>query len=392
MDSGPVIGRVSHNLRGSETLEVRDRSVRRLTALEQSASTARVLNLVAAHRANPSDLTLVEKPFFQNRILNHSLIVKHRVRPHEREMFNRPVSNVTKIMAPIDGKELRLGARFLMVGQKDFEAAADEVFGGALRPGQRDRDVLDLLDGLPSLDPFLLREMLRINGFEPARAYFAISDADIQRMYDFVRSEVMALVTMSSAQGGGNQAAAKLADKLLSTSVDSAFEPLKETLRLSDKDYHDGIFCWRGFLYYKWVLRDLTPRLAEVLAELSAIHPRGTMTPEAREYLPGARRRIAAAVSKAADDVDGMLGVYDNAYRSLTLDGQPTAFRDFLLAAPSMFMKLGEQCGGIQHIVSFWAFRFPKRASVDPEELMDIFLDFEDGLTFSSNDDRRLSV
>jgi hypothetical protein len=354
-----------------------------LSALAESASTARVLNLVAAHRQNANDTSLVEQPFFQNRILNQSIIVKHRVRPHELDLFAKPRTNVTKIMAPIDGKDLRLGARFLMTGQKDFDRVADEVFGGALRTGQRDRDVLDILDGLPSLDPFLLREAMRMNGFDPARPYFAISDADIQRMYDFVRSELMALVTLSSASGGGNQAAARLVEKLLSSNVDSSFALLKETLRLSDKDYHDGIFCWRGFLYYKWVIQDLTPQIALVLAGLSAIRPRGQVSPEAREYIPAGKRRLIAAVTKAVEGIDGMLSVYDNAYRSLTLDGQPTGFRDFLLAAPSMFMKLGEQCGGIQHIVSFWNFRFPPRAvPIDADELMDIMLDFEDGLSF----------
>ena len=38
-------------------------------------------------------------------------------------------------------------------------------------------------------------------------------------------------------------------EKLLSNSVDDSFGPLKETLKLSDKDYQDGVFCWRGFLY-----------------------------------------------------------------------------------------------------------------------------------------------
>jgi len=68
--------------------------------------------------------------------------------------------------------------------------------------------------------------------------------------------------------------------------------------------------------------------------------------------------------------------------QTLTLDGQPTAFRDFLLAAPSMFMSLGEQSGAVQHIVIFWQYRFlaGRRATISPEELMDIFLDFEDGL------------
>ena len=35
------------------------------------------------------------------------------------------------------------------------------------------------------------------------------------------------------------------------------------TLRLRDKDYHDGIFCWQGFPFYQWVIPELTPKLAE---------------------------------------------------------------------------------------------------------------------------------
>ena len=84
-----------------------------------------------------------------------------------------------------------------------------------------------------------------------------------------------------------------------------------------------------------------------------------------------------------------MLSVYDDAYSSLTVDGRPTAFRDFLLAAPDMFMSLGEQSGAVQHIASFWRFRFPlgRRVAVSPDELMDIFMDFEDGLQCVTNPD-----
>jgi hypothetical protein len=362
---------------------VTDRSIRSLIALEQSASTARVLNLVATHRRLPGDETLEAQPFFQNKLLNHGLVVKHRVRPHEQELFYRPVATVTKVMAPIDGNDLRCGARYLMMGQKDFDQAAEAMFGDLLKPGAPDRVVLDLINELPSLDPFLLKEHLRRNGFEPARGYFSITDADIARMYDFVRQEVMALVTLSSGPQGG-AAASKLVDKLLSNSVDDSFEPLKATLRLNDKDYQDGVFCWRGFLYYKWVLAELTPQLGGVMAELSAIRARGPNTPDTSRYLPEAKERLQATVLKTVESVNEMLGVYDKAYRGLTQDGQPTGFRDFLLAAPAMFMALGEQTGAVQHIVSFWRYRFPPRkpAMVSPEELMDIFMDFEDSLVF----------
>lgn len=366
-----------------------DRTVRSLLALEKSASTARVLNLLSTHRKLDPDAELAAKPFFQNRVLDHAFIVKHRVRPHELELFAEPRATTTKIMAPIDIDDLRYGARFLMMGERDFDRAAEELFGDSMKPGRPDRQVLDLLDQLPSLDPFLMREHLRRNGFEPARGYFAITDADVQRMYEFVRAEVMALVTLSAGQGGGGQAASRLVEKLLSNAADSGFEPLKETLRLSDKDYQDGVFCWRGFLYYKWVLAELTPQLGRALAEVQGVHPRGPRTVETSTYIPAARERLSDAITRTVAGVNAMLGVYDKAYSSLTLDGQPTGFRDFLLAAPDMFMALGEQCGAVQHIVSFWRYRFPRGrpTPVSPEELMDIFLDFEDSLTFLEEPD-----
>lgn len=361
-----------------------DRTVRSLIALEQSASTARVLNLVATRRKLANDPALDAQPFFQSKILNAGIVVKHRIRPHEREMFAQPRATTTKIMVPMDGADLRCGARFLMVGQTDFDRAAEQMIGDAMAPGKPDRIILDLMDQLPSLDPFLLREHLKRNGYEPARPYFAITDADIQRMYEFVRAEVMALVTLSAGSGGGGEAARRLVEKLLSNDPDNSFGPLKETLRLSDKDYQDGVFCWRGFLYYKWVLSELTPQLSKVITEISTLQPRGQHSAAAANYLPAARKRLESAISQAVQGVNGMLGVYDKAYSSLTLDGQPTAFRDFLLAAPDMFMALGEQSGAVQHILSFWNYRFPagRGTPIDPDELMDIFLDFEAGLSF----------
>jgi hypothetical protein len=49
------------------------------------------------------------------------------------------------------------------------------------------------------------------------------------------------------------------------------------------------------------------------------------------------------------------------------------------LRAPSPFSALGETLGVIEHIVSFWRFRFPDAAacSMTPDALEDIFKDFE---------------
>ena len=74
--------------------------------------------------------------------------------------------------------------------------------------------------------------------------------------------------------------------------------------------------------------------------------------------------------------------VYDEAYEAMTKQGDPIRFRDFLLQAPRLFNELGDRLGAIDHVISFWRFRFPqgKKVLITPEELADIFADFEQSL------------
>ena len=62
----------------------------------------------------------------------------------------------------------------------------------------------------------------------------------------------------------------------------------------------------------------------------------------------------------------------------------PRSFRDFLLNAPRLFHDLGEHVGALQHIVSFWRFRFPTgtEGKITPTELCEIFTEFEHTLDF----------
>jgi hypothetical protein len=359
-----------------------------LTTLEHSASTTRVLNLLATHRKNPDDPELMANPFFKNRVLNRSIILKHRLRPHEYAAFTSPKPTATKVLIPIDGTDLRSGAHSLFLGEGNFDAIAEDMFGSDLRPGSRDRQVLGILDELPSLDPFLLREHLRTHDIEPARGYFNISDADVQRMTDFVREEILALVVLSTGhKRGAHASASRLVDKLLSNTPDSGFEPLKATLGLTDQQYIDGVFSWRGFLYYKWVFQDLTFPLRETIAEIMQIQGRGTKTMESTAYIGAAKIRIQDQLNKVNRNVEIVLNIYNNAYRALTSENNPNDFRNFLLDAPSMFMQLGEQLGAMQHLVSFWRYRMPKGKPriIGYDELADLFHDFEDGLVLNSD-------
>ena len=362
-----------------------DPSVRSLAHLQDSASTARVLNLLRTSKRHARQADYLANPFFQNPILNRSIILKHRLRRNELELFGDGRQTATKIIIPIDSSDLKLGGWSVLVGQDNFSSAVDIMFNGL---SAADEAMLEILDELPSLDPFLLREHLRRHDRHPARIYFEISDADIGLMIKFVEEEIQKLVDLCFAgagpSAGRNEGRSRLVKKILSIAVDNDTEPLRLTLRLAKQEYQEGVFCWKGFLYYKWTLARAMPSVREVMKAIAESKPTGSIDSESKVYLAKTRESLQRSIMRICETAKRSIQVYDTAFDSL-VNGQPQAFRDFLLSAPTMFTDLGERLGAINHITSFWNFRFPKGRpkQISAEELIDIFADFEASLAFS---------
>ena len=127
---------------------------------------------------------------------------------------------------------------------------------------------------MPSLDPFLLREHLRNNQIDVAPCYFAISEGDQERMHNFVSQEMSQLVALAGS-GGNGKSANRLVSAMLSNQIDEKLEPLRLTLGLTGNDFREGVFSWRGFLYYKWSMGKFWPDVMGVLREINAIAPHG---------------------------------------------------------------------------------------------------------------------
>lgn len=361
---------------------MKDHTVRSLAHLKHSASSARVLNLLRTSIEHRDDPEWSERPLFESLLLNRSLIIKHRLRRNETDLFPVHRQVATKVVIPIDLSDLRTGGRYFYVDQNQFQQTLKENF--SIELGGRDATILRLIDKLPSLDPFLLREQLRRAGFMPAPCYFAISLSDLQQMSEFVQAEIRPLVTMSLETFGDVEAdysVRRLAGKLMSHSPGQELEALRVTLRLAPDQYEEGIFCWKGFLYYKWALADLLSQIGGVLREVRTVKATGPMDSEMRYYLARSRDSLGQDIIRVCDKVRQTLTYYDDAYQALTHRGDPVKFRDFLLQAPVLFTRLGEQLGAVQHVVSFWRFRFREGVgAVSPEELLDIFMDFETGI------------
>jgi hypothetical protein len=357
-----------------------DRTIRKLSNINHSASTSRVLNLNKIYNMYGQDPDYAEKPLFNNRFLNQSIILKHRLRQEEMDLFEDHRSVVTKIILPIDRMDLRSGGQYLFLGQRGEDAVLSPFLNDATSMGAADRKVLAVLDSLPSFDPFLVREHLRRKGIEPAACYFNISAADQRRMLAFVEQEISELAGLSvSGSPRLHASVAALAVKLMSNEMAEEMEPLRAAMRMDQISFIDGLFAWKGLLYYKWVLTELNQQLPQVMSDLRRIKATGPIAADVRPYLSLARRRINTAVARNITVTRELLNVYDSAYTGLTRGNDPLAFRAFLINAPRFFLELGETLGVLSHVVSYWTFRFKKGAPshINAAELNNILMDFD---------------
>jgi len=352
-------------------------TVRKLGALS-SASSSRVLNLLAIAEANEDNDGHRDEPLFLSRAFNHCLVLKHRLRASEADLFASRRAVGTKIIIPFERRDLNAGGHSLFVGQKGFEETVRDV--GNYRNEdelKRDLNVMRLIDQLPSLDPFLLREHLRCSDIYADACYFAISETDQRRMHDFAARELSRLAAMANTSRRYG-AANRMVGALLSHAVDEKLEPLRATLGLRPAEFSEGVFSWRGFLYYKWCLDEVWPQMIRAMKGIKAIAPIGRMTPDERAFLEASKNSILRGARASSEEIKAILNVYDTAYANLVERQDPKLFRDFLLGAPQLFLDIGDRMGAISHISGFWNHGFPMGAprTVSVEELLAIFRDF----------------
>jgi len=363
-----------------------DGSARKLDMLEKTASTSRVLNLIAIAREHKHEADYLAHPFFRNQVLNEAIILKHRIRPDERFVFNSPPNIGTKVIIPFERSDLEIGGRSFFIGQRGWTSLVQELVGQD-RKIQHDLTVYHALDELPSLDPFLLREHLGRRRFQIANSYFSISSADLDRMQSFVASKIMRIIEMAFPNGA-DTGTDKLASLLLMSHLDDRLEPLRLVLRLEEDAYLEGMFSWKGFLYYQWALADIDPLLAAMLKGLSNLQASGHRNVTKAQYIKEAKIRITQGVRARRHEVAQILESYLSAYRDLTQNGRPKSFRDFILQAPANFMILGDKMGAISHLASFWKYRFAdtNQLIAPLDEVLAILEDFQSALGAPSYD------
>jgi len=361
-----------------------------LALLRSTASTARVLNLATVYQQYGTAPDYAEKPLFRGKRLNRCILLKHTLRSHERDEVRSRGSTATKVVLPFDTAELQLGGYSFFVTGKDFQKNLRETLGNDSTEDDfhTDLDVLNIIDGLPSFDPFLLRERLKRHGYDPARCYFDLSQADAERMRTFVENEISKLVNLAFAGGSANVSnlSKRMAEKLMTDETAQSLDPLRRTLQLSGDEYREGVFAWKGFLYYSWSVSEFAPGLQELSRQILSVKILRASSEE-RHELDENRKKIVRCLGVASGKVRDGIQKYKTAYDELAA-GKPTAFRDFLLQAPALFLSVGDAISIIKHVDSYWRYRFRTargELALDVNDAIEVFQEFSNQLAGVEN-------
>jgi predicted CopG family antitoxin len=353
---------------------------RNLAMLYETGASCRVLNLLKVKNQKAHLREYQEFPLFDNSGLNKCMIVKHHLRPHEREAFPDARMVATKLIWPLDVTNLKTGGYCVYVGEYDYAAKMRQIVGPKLLDGCRDLWVLGLIDNLPSLDPFLLQEHLSKSGVNVSSCYFDTSDHEESLMAEFVSQELRELVQLSvGADANVSTIKDGLAMKIMRLRSDPSVEPLRKILNLTREEFEEGLFSWKGFLYYKWVKSRMNDSLSKVLKELASKKPYGAVTKEGAMWIKKYQYDLCIEVSRAMSEISNTMTIYDDAYNGLVHSGAAEKFRSFLMNAPRLFQRMGGQIGAINHIISFWNFRFHGTSmpeTISEDDLLDLLIDF----------------
>lgn len=346
------------------------------------------------------NLAVTERPIAQDReaprifassLLNKSIILKHTLRPHEQEMFSTLRKVATKIIFPFDYMDLRLGGSSIFLRQREFERSENHLITLTGACGD-DLAKLALLDSLPSLDPFLIKEYMNKAGLHVPPERLSLSPSDVNSMQGFVYGEIRKLVSAAFTNFNPSLLE-KFSRKILTDTPDESMNPLMYTFKMTEAEFWGGIFSWRGFLYYKWRLENIKSNMGELVAAVTNYNPTHGMDRTILQYIAEARPKIRSKINTAVAYTNGMIEFYDLAYDAMIKHNNPARFKQFLFDGPKLFVNLGEQVGLLDHFTSLWGFRHRDGSgSMSAVEYADFLIDLDESLSSANRSIKRSEI
>ena len=217
-----------------------------------------------------------------------------------------------------------------------------------------------MIDDLPSLDPFLLKESFGLAGFKVSQKYFEISAKEEHEIRELIQDKILPIVGTAL----GVRSRVDLINKSKGF-LEAIWDPtlpeaalFVSAFGISTGDSSSVFGAWKGITYYQHAFQRNRERLALVFSwmgsELSVpidIQQNRAYAEQQRMY----KHSVVTRMKEMVRELGGIFREYESCYSEFLDRANPKPFREFLLSASQIYWLLGYCTTAIVHICT--AFR-----------------------------------
>jgi hypothetical protein len=325
------------------------------------AGSSRVFNcndIWRKHARKPSGTA----QFFANPRLHSLVLIKETNVDHARGASSTGQIVGTKLYFPYNGDDVYEGGRSVFLHHPQAMSVLREQFGlSSTTTTQeqllRDLKILRILDQLPSLDGFLMRNALEQEKIAVHESYFEIPEEERAAIIQYVRQKLEPLV--QAAFGTESATAGKVAqliDKLWEARDREALAPLIEAFRFPADEALTIFGSWNGITYYTFEYARAKERresLARWLRDDAL--PRDYVAEKHFDHIGGLLKETVRRLRWHWSAVEDISRKYETLYaRFLTARDGVADFITFLRGSRELYWRMGDSLSKMNHAIHCW--------------------------------------
>jgi hypothetical protein len=307
------------------------------------------------------------KLFFTSRPLNDVVLIKDTVPESESRLAKGPIG--TKLYFPFNGENVYEGGRTIFAHDRHLEAALVESFGQVAITKQalaEDMRILDILDRLPSLDPFLLKDVFLNAGIDMNATYFDVSKDIWNSIEAFIVQRLEPLVKAAFPDTTGSDDKARILIKKIWEARDlEALEPLIDAFRLPKNEALEIFSAWKGINFYAFQTEAGKPLFIDLLTWLKNLEMPPAIPAAERNEFKAMLEQSKTQLRNEWQKIDGILRDYQDSYdKMFKYKTNSAEFVAFLKNSSKLYWDLGNSLGKTSHASYCWdvvSKRFPDR-------------------------------
>ncbi|NTU76345.1 MAG: hypothetical protein HGA90_00770 [Alphaproteobacteria bacterium] len=296
--------------------------------------------------------------FFRNKQLNTIVLIKDTVPENERRKGGPSVG--TKLYFPFNETNIYEGGRTIFLHDPHLQSAIIGHFGeGAVTKETLTEDLrlLALLDKLPSLDPFLLKDAFLREKIDVNTDYFEVSPEVWNEIETFMlqRFEPLVRAAFPDADSSDDKAR-QLIDKMWEARDLTALRPLVTAFRLPENEALDIFAAWKGIVYYSYQYQNEQGRFVNLVKWLkeNEVAPAGATSTEVKEM----RERQTLVRDQLRHEwqlIETTVRQYQESYDKMFKDKTSSSeFLSFLKNSNMTYWNLGNSFGKANHAIYCW--------------------------------------